>query len=117
MCAAILVVLNGPSIPPKLNHTFMALIPKKPNALSMSDFRSISLCNMIYKLVTTVLSTRLKTWLPAIISDTQSTFTPERLITDNILITYELFHAMHRDGKVGGAMAIKLDMSKTYDRV
>ena len=48
MCAAILVVLNGPSIPPKLNHSFMALIPKKPNALSMSDFRSISLCNVIY---------------------------------------------------------------------
>ena len=100
-----------------LNYTFVALISKKPNALSMSDFRPISLCNMIYKLVTKVLLTQLKTWLPAIISNTQSAFTPGRLITDNILIVYKLFHAMHRDGKVGGAMAIKLDMSKTYDRV
>ena len=52
------------------------------------------------------------------ISPTQIVFVLGRLITNNILVAYELLHSMHckRIGKKG-SMALKLDVSKTYDRV
>lgn len=65
-----------------------------------------------------VLANRLKKVLPSIITKHQSKFTKDRLITDNILVALETLHCL-RNHKTGdsGFMAIKLDMSKAYDRV
>lgn len=43
---------------------------------------------------------------------------PGRLITDNVMLDFEIFHKMkHRgEGKIG-YMTFKLDMSKAYDRM
>ncbi|KAL0283229.1 UNVERIFIED_CONTAM: hypothetical protein Sangu_2903000 [Sesamum angustifolium] len=52
------------------------------------------------------------------LSENQSTFVPGRLITDNVLVAYEINHYLaHKyEGSVGHA-ALKLDLSKAYDRV
>jgi len=106
--AAILSVLHGHAIPPGFNHMHVTLIPITPNPTTMLDFRPISLCNVIYKLVTKVLSNRLKPLLTFIVSESQSASTLGSLIIDNTLVAYEIFHAMHLDNRVGAAMAIKL---------
>jgi hypothetical protein len=65
-----------------------------------------------------VLAARLKGILDDIISPNQSAFVSGRLITDNILVAYEMTHFLKnkRQGN-RGYLALKLDMSKTYDKV
>ena len=84
----------------------------------MAKFRPISLTNVVYKLVSKVLANRLKVILPHIIIENQSAFMFERFIIDNVLVAFELMHYLDhkRDGKKN-FMAVKLDMSKAYDRV
>ena len=115
---AVLSSLNSGSILKSIYHTFITLIPKVQNSEKVTDFRPISLCNVIYKIISKVLANRLKPMLHSIISEMQSVFIANRLITDNILIAFESLHHMKTNciGKKG-FMAMKLDMSKAYDRV
>uniref|UniRef100_A0A803P2Y2 Reverse transcriptase domain-containing protein n=1 Tax=Cannabis sativa TaxID=3483 RepID=A0A803P2Y2_CANSA len=105
-------------MPVGLNDTNIVLIPKKKKPDDMSELRPISLCNVVAKVITKVLANRLKGLLPGIISLNQSAFIPGRLITDNIMVSYEVLHYLKRK-QVGrdGCMALKLDLSKAYDRV
>ena len=115
---AILSCLNSSSILKSINHTSITLIPKVKNRERVSEFRPISLCNVIYKVVNKVIANRLKPFLNSIISETQSAFIADKLITDNVLIAFESLHHMKTCcSRKTGFMALKLDMSKAYDRV
>ena len=85
---------------------------------SPKDYRPISLCNVVYKIIAKLIGNRLKGVLDDIISPNQSAFVPGQMIFDNVMIAYETIHTMKEkhSGKHGN-MALKLDMSKAYDRV
>ena len=74
------------------------------------------MCNVVYKIISKVLANRLKKILLEVISEEKIAFVPGRQITDNMLVAFETMHhkIQKRTGKEG-LMAIKLNMSKTYD--
>jgi hypothetical protein len=95
VCTSIIEILNSEVMPYDLNMTNIVFIPKTKTPACVTEFRPISLCNVLYKVLSKVLANRLKKVLPAIISPTQSAFIPGRLISDNILAAYETLHTMH----------------------
>jgi hypothetical protein len=118
VCKAVLEFLNGGRFDAGLNSTNIVLIPKVNSPSNPSDFRPISLCNVLYKIISKVLANHLKCFLPSIVSLEQSAFVPGRLISNNVLVAFESLHSMSSrlSGKKG-FMALKLDMSKAYDRL
>ncbi|KAK5770921.1 hypothetical protein PVK06_047081 [Gossypium arboreum] len=101
-----------------INGTRIVLIPKVSSPRYMTHFRPISLCNILYKIISKMLADRFQKILHVCINEVQSAFLPGRLITDNIIVVYEILHSMKKR-RVGpkGSFALKLDMSKAYDRV
>jgi hypothetical protein len=77
MTTAVLTCLNSEKILKAIiNHTYITLILKVQNPEEVVEFRPISLCNVIYKIISKVLANRLKTLLPTIVSESQSAFIP-----------------------------------------
>lgn len=105
-------------IPNGLNETNVVLIPKKKCPIKMTDLRPISLCNVLIKGITKVIANRLKGMMESIISVNQSVFISGRLISDNVMISYQVMHYLKRKRRdKEGYMVLKLDMSKAFDRI
>ncbi|XP_074271494.1 uncharacterized protein LOC141595428 [Silene latifolia] len=115
---AILSILNSGRVLRELNRTFITLIPKKDNPEGVTDYRPISLCNVMMRIVTKCIANRLTKVMSALVSETQNAFLPGRNISDNILVAHEAINKISSHGKGRQALgAFKADMSKAYDRV
>lgn len=102
---------------PEINQTNLMLIPKVDNPYLVGQFRPISLCNVVYKLIPMILTERLKVVVSKLISPYQLVFVPGWLIQDKYIIAAEVFNGMNHQRGNGGWMAIKADMEKAYDQV
>ncbi|XP_027090440.2 uncharacterized protein [Coffea arabica] len=114
--AGVVSFFCGAELPRGVAATSIVLIPKVQCPQDFSQFRPISLCNFINKIISKVLADRLARILPQIISPQQSGFVQGRLISDSFLLAQELVTDMKR-GNRGGNVILKLDMMKAYDRV
>ncbi|ONI21697.1 hypothetical protein PRUPE_2G081900 [Prunus persica] len=83
-----LSILNRRGSVQKINHTLLTLIPKTECPTQVAEYRPISLCAVLYKIISKTLVNRMKQIMPA--------------------ITYEYHSAF---------MVLKLDMSNAYDHV
>lgn len=97
--------MNTGLLPTGINHSFICLIPKKKVPQNMTDLRPISLCNVLVRILSKVLTNRLKLCLNSIVSDRQSAFIEGRLLTNNALLAFEINHYMKR--KIQGKMELQ----------
>lgn len=98
-----------------LNSTFLTLIPKTASSETAHGFRPIALCNVIYKIIATLIAKILKPILPNIISPEQTCFVEGRKILDGLVVTQETIHSLKQRNR--RSMMIKLDLSKAYDHL
>ncbi|XP_028125789.1 uncharacterized protein LOC114322644 [Camellia sinensis] len=96
-----------------INSSFITLVPKKENPMGLADYRPISLVGSLYKILTKVLSSRLKAVIPQIISENQSAFIGGRNILDGMLVANEVVDSWKKSRKKG--LILKLDFEKAYD--
>lgn len=72
--SVVLDCLNNCKIPREINNTNITLIPKVKSPELITDYRPISLCNVVYKIASKVLANKLRGILPSIIAENQSAF-------------------------------------------
>ena len=100
----------------QINHFIIALILKSANVSYPSDFRSISCCNVIYKVISKLLSDRLAHVLSDIISPVQNAFLGGRKMATNIFLVQELLREYGRK-RTSPKCLMKIDFRKAFDSV
>ena len=112
VCSTVKLFFQDGKLLKQLNHTLIALIPKVANPTTTVQFRPISLCNRIYKIIAKILVNRMRPLLVNLIDPTQSAFVPNRSIHDNILLAHEVINKFNNMKGKKSYVALRLDMWK-----
>jgi len=115
VCRAVLYFFTSGKLLHKVNHTFVTLVPKSTNAAHLNDFRPISCCNTLYKIISKVMANRLQQVIGEHISPNQSAYLKGRMISDTTLLDHE----MDRDfiNQIGSRLCLEVDLQKVFDTV
>ncbi|KAK5783327.1 hypothetical protein PVK06_037835 [Gossypium arboreum] len=89
-------ILNNNKEVASLNNTDIVLIPKLLKPTKLANFRPISLCTVIYKIVAKTLANRLQEVIGKCVEKVQSAFVPGRLLSDNVILAYEILHTFRK---------------------
>lgn len=101
---------------PPVNCTSVTLLPKVNGVCTVQQFRPIACCNVIYKVISKVLTSKLQKVMCHLISPEQQVFIPGRQILDNILLASELIKGYGRKNMSPRCM-VKIDLRMAYDSV
>lgn len=98
-----------------LNTKAIALIPKKSEACSLGDYRPISCCNIIYKVISKIIANRLKPILRECVSPNQAAFLKGRSLGENVLLASELIQDYNKASCLRSTM-LKVNIHKALIR-
>ncbi|GJR64060.1 RNA-directed DNA polymerase, eukaryota [Tanacetum coccineum] len=101
--------------PKGCNSSFIALIPKTPDANMVKDFRPISLIGSMYKIIAKILANRLVFVLGDLVNEVQSAFIADRQILDGPFILNEIVQWCKSKKKQ--SLVFKVDFEKAFDSV
>ncbi|XP_019054565.1 PREDICTED: uncharacterized protein LOC109115232 [Nelumbo nucifera] len=110
-------IFQNPEMIREVNDTILTLIPKGEKVKLVRDLWSIGLMNVPYKAMVKVIVNRLKSLMDQLLTPLQNAFTPGRHIHDNHTIVVEVVHSLNHLKGRPGCFALKLDLSKAYDRM
>ena len=103
--------------PQLTNSALLILLPKVARPEKIAQFHPVSLCNVLFKIITKMMVIRLKSVISKLIGPAQASFIPGRLSVDNVVVVQEAVHSMRRKKGRKGWMLLKLDLEKAYDRI
>ena len=98
-----------------LSASFIALIPKQEKVMTPDKFRPITLCNVVYKIISKVVAHRLKPFLPTLVSEEQASYVEGRQILNKIIQVHKVVHSLKSNKQVG--MIMQLHLVKAYDKL
>lgn len=98
---------------PRVNNSFITLIPKVKNLIEMKDYRPISLVDNLCKIVAKILANRIKVVIGDVIENNQFAFVKGRQLTDTVLVANELVNLIKKEKN--GGLILKVDFEKAYD--
>ena len=84
-----------------INESFIALIPKLEKSMTPERFRPIALCNVVYKIISKVISNILKPLLPSLVSEEQTGYVEGKQIVNNIIQAHEVVHSLKTKKQAG----------------
>ncbi|XP_019096508.1 PREDICTED: uncharacterized protein LOC109130881 [Camelina sativa] len=104
------------TLPKSLNATINNLIPKVSGADRITQFRPVSCCNTVYKIISLLLKQKMKLFVSDAVQSNRVGFIQGRYLCENVLLAYELVTDFHVRGDTTRG-CLQVDIAKAYDNV